>query len=539
LKTAQGYEPDAFDYDLWTTVPGAARLPEQFGYGYDAAGNLAARTNHALVQTFGVNNLNELSSATNNGTLTVAGNASEFSAGAPFYRSSHGVTNVTVSGTGLSSGLADLYFDGSWARSNATPANGANSYTAIAEDDYGRLATNSVNVNLPATSGYSYDLNGNLLADGARSFAYDDENELVSVWQTNGWREDYVYDGLMRRRMTRQYAWNGSSWVQTNEVRYVYDGNLVIQERDGNNVPQVTYTRGNDLSASLQGAGGIGGLLARTDNGLMIGGSVFATAYYFSDQNGNVAGMVYTNGTLAAKYNYDPYGNLLAMSGPLADANVYRYSSKEWNATAGLYYYLYRFYDPNLQRWLNRDPLGEAGGINLYAYVKNNPINYFDPLGLALAETWGAGGVAAGAGITLAGSVVVDAYTGGVNIAATPAEVAVGGVIGGGIGYAAGWWADLLLGNRNINKPKPFPTRCESRGAGSDVPTTGAPGSSTASDNGNGTGTIRDYGPDGKAETDYDFGHDHTGAGDPHAHDWDWTGPKPVRQPARPLNPGE
>ena len=48
----------------------------------------------------------------------------------------------------------------------------------------------------------------------------------------------------------------------------------------------------------------------------------------------------------------------------------------------GIYYFGYRYYEPNLQRWPNRDPIGEAGGINLYAYVGNGPVNRVDPLGL-------------------------------------------------------------------------------------------------------------------------------------------------------------
>ena len=115
--------------------------------------------------------------------------------------------------------------------------------------------------------------------------------------------------------------------------------------------------------------------------GQWIAGSAFATAFYHSDTNGNVTSMVYPNGTLAAKYLYDSYGNTLSMSGPLAGANRYRFSSKEWINNAGLYYYGYRFYDPNLQRWLNRDPIAEAGGINLYGYVGNSPVNRIDPLG--------------------------------------------------------------------------------------------------------------------------------------------------------------
>ena len=73
-----------------------------------------------------------------------------------------------------------------------------------------------------------------------------------------------------------------------------------------------------------------------------------------------------------ATYKYDPYGNSFTASGSLASANLYRFSSKLWCANAGFYYYGYRFNDPSLQRWLNRDPIGEAGGMNLYSFSLNN-----------------------------------------------------------------------------------------------------------------------------------------------------------------------
>ncbi len=94
-----------------------------------------------------------------------------------------------------------------------------------------------------------------------------------------------------------------------------------------------------------------------------------------------VTHLVNASQTLAASYKYDAYGNLVSQSGSLAGANVYRFSSKEWLATPGLYYYGYRWYAPNLQRWLNRDPIGEQGGINLYTFVYSNPIHYYDDFG--------------------------------------------------------------------------------------------------------------------------------------------------------------
>jgi len=107
-------------------------------------------------------------------------------------------------------------------------------------------------------------------------------------------------------------------------------------------------------------------------------------AYYHCDGNGNVTCLISPNQTVVAKYLYDPFGNTLAQSGPLAEANPYRFSSKEWNANSGLYYYLYRFYDPNLQRWLNRDPIMEGDGNNLYSFLGDDPIERSDIFGLAL-----------------------------------------------------------------------------------------------------------------------------------------------------------
>jgi RHS repeat-associated protein len=353
---------------------GPKRSQEQLGYSYDPAGNLAWRTNNALLQKFALNNLNQLTSSSNSGTLTIAGTTTS------------PATNVSVWGTGLASAPATRYADNTWARSDVSLPDGDAAYSASAQDNQGRSDTNTITVNLPTLVSFQYDANGNLTNDGLRSFAYDDENQLISVIVTNGaggsTRSDFSYDGRMRRRTRVEYTWSTGTWLSNSTTLYVYDGNTVIQERDGNNSPVITYTRGRDLSGSLQGAGGIGGLLARTDHRLLLAHDPGATAYYHADAGGNITALISTNQVPVARYLYDPFGKILSQSGPLASANLYRFSSKEHHLNSGTSYYLFRSYDPASQKWLTPDPLHECGGMNLYGFVGNHPTVAVDPHGL-------------------------------------------------------------------------------------------------------------------------------------------------------------
>jgi hypothetical protein len=192
LKTAKG----------WESGGSTARLQEQFGYAYDAAWNLQRRTNNALVQTFGVNNRNELTNATRSGTLTVAGLASQPGAN---------LDHVEVSVNGGAGANADVYADGTWARAGATLADGNNSYTATAEDTTWptpRTAQDSVTLNLPAAVTFQYDGNGNLTNDGRRVFEYDYENQLTNVYVASAWKSVFQYDAFGRRRVRKEFGWN-------------------------------------------------------------------------------------------------------------------------------------------------------------------------------------------------------------------------------------------------------------------------------------------------------------------------------------------
>jgi RHS repeat-associated protein len=350
LKTALGKESG-----------GSNRLHEQFKYGYDYARNLNYRTNNSLSQTFGVNNLNQLTNATRSGTLTVGGTTTS------------AATNVTVNSL-----AATRYTDNTFAKDGFSLADGNNTFTAIAQDSNNRKDTNAVTLNLPATATFQYDTKGNITSDGRRGLDFDDENQLIRITVTNYWKTEFSYDGLFRRRIREEFSWQNSTWTKTEKVHYVYDGRLLVQERDGNNMPLVSYTRGSDLAGSFQGAAGIGGLLARTDHSTIN----LTHAFYHADGNGNITALLNDKQLIVAHYTYDPFGNTSSKSGPLADLNSYRFSSQDYHAISGLYYYLYRFYDPNLQRWLSRDPAGELAGVNLYQFVGNSPSDVIDPLGL-------------------------------------------------------------------------------------------------------------------------------------------------------------
>ena len=140
----------------------------------------------------------------------------------------------------------------------------------------------------------------------------------------------------------------------------------VIQERDDSNAVTTTYTRD----------GNIGGILSkRDDNG---------DDYFFHyDGSGNVVGLTDESQNSVAEYAYDAYGNLLSSSGAQANKNAYRYSTKEYFSHVGLYNYGLRFYSSGLGRWINRDPIAEAGGLNLYGFVANNPVSLVDAYGLS------------------------------------------------------------------------------------------------------------------------------------------------------------
>jgi RHS repeat-associated protein len=403
-------------------LSGPLRLNEQFNYVYDQAGNLRYRTNGGLLQTFASDPVNQLTNVIRNNTLTVSG------------ATPGPATNITVNGQ-----PAQTYGDFTFARTNNTLSDTTNTFVIVAQKPGDGTFTNNLTVSLPPSVILQYDSNGNLTNDGSRSFAYDGENRLLTNWVAGAWKSEFVYDGLGRRRIELDYGWQGGNWTKTNELHLIYDGWLLVQERDSNNVVLVTYTRGLDLSDSLQGAGGIGGLLARTDGN----GSTF----YHADGAGNITGLMDGQGNMAARYLYSAFGRLTGQWGPMANVNAMGYSSMPKVGQSGLVGYPSRFYDPTLQRWLTRDPIGEAGGINLYRAVFNSPLNVVDPFGLDPAFS---GSIGMFSGLSAAQQVQAS-RTAAPATAAIVASVATGGaadalLVGGGLMTAGSLSTAVTIG---------------------------------------------------------------------------------------------
>jgi len=136
------------------------------------------------------------------------------------------------------------------------------------------------------------------------------------------------------------------------------------------------------------------------------GASATTNAFVAYDANGNVSALVNAgDGTILANYEYGPFGEPIRLTGPLAKANPFRFSTKYQDDETDLLYYGYRYYKASTGTWLSRDPLAELAfqratvnafnsqtytqkiirdcNSNLYRFVHNDPLDQYDRLGLA------------------------------------------------------------------------------------------------------------------------------------------------------------
>nr|WP_321349312.1 RHS repeat-associated core domain-containing protein [uncultured Methanoregula sp.] len=338
-------------------------------WDYDSAGNLVTARRPGVSTGYLVNNDDELTEAS--GTTTVTGQVTGGPNNNKWY-------NSWAECRGVRARVSTV--NGSFTLAGVPVYAGANALQVKVTDVSGNQSTQTRNVTKATGYPAVYDGNGNLTsrssAQGSRVYTWNALNQLVSASLGGATVLQNWYDAY-GRRIAKQEVIGGV----TNKWYYVYDGWLVIAVLNGTNGALVeSYTRGVGL------AGDVGTLIAARHHAGTYNNQVI---YLHSNHRGDVI-LARNSTTTIGAYDYAPYGALRSTSG--AYDSRFKFSSKERDASADVYYFGFRFYDPNLQRWLNRDPIGEKGDINLYRFVGNNPITTFDPDGREAGYTYESSG---------------------------------------------------------------------------------------------------------------------------------------------------
>jgi RHS repeat-associated protein len=213
-----------------------------------------------------------------------------------------------------------------------------------------------------------------LITDGiTHTFAWNTQGQLLAVTTNGVPAKSYTYDPLGRRLSTTTLTHSGTdASTQFSTVYHVYDGGHCAADISPSGHPLRIYTWG----------AGIDNLLAVTT----INGASTNTYYAITDHLNTVHALVDESGTPAATYTYDAWGNVLSstINSSLLAINSLRYlwQGREYSHATGLYNFRARWYNPDWGRWLSKDPIGLEGGLNLYVFCANDPVNRTDPAGL-------------------------------------------------------------------------------------------------------------------------------------------------------------
>jgi len=359
---------------------GGAVAGQQFDYAFDHIGNRTKSHSggdqwgmNRRLSTYAPNQLNQYTTHKVPGSVDIIGTA-------------HASASVTVD-TVATQRKSDYFRANVVVNNSAGPAFQTNTVRGVRPDGTNDVMTEDTRTALlpPATQSFTYDDDGNLLNDGVWNYTWDAENRLTQMTNLTTVATDarkklvFNYDYLGRRVTKKVYPWSGTNYSATaqTDLRFVYDGWNLLGEVDSTNGVTRSYMWGLDSSGTQEGAGGVGGLLALTDNS-----SSVTRHFACYDGNGNVAALIKSDGSTSAQYEYSPFGETIRLTGNIGTSNPLRFSTKYQDAEGDLAYYGYRYYSTSTGKWLSRDLIGELGGPNTYQFVYNSPIRSVDALGL-------------------------------------------------------------------------------------------------------------------------------------------------------------
>ena len=317
-----------YSYDEISRLAGISTLNSQlstlssYAYGYDRVDNKTSITTQAGEHTYGYDNLYQLTSATH---------------------PDQPAENYTYDKIGNRNPLTFKH----------------SAWNQILEDD---------------KYTYTYDDNGNRTERKAKDgtlrdvYTWNAENRLIKFERYDNINATtpittatYKYDAL-GRRIEKSVIASGSEAIST---RYLYDGINIIAETDGGGTITTIYTQGQGIDEPI----------SMTRNN---------TYYYHRDTLGSITSLTDETGNVVQEYRYDSFGNITYMK----DSNFiqpFTFTGREYDPESGLYYYRERTLDPNSGTFISSDPIGfDTGDVNLYWYVRGNPLSLIDPSGLLL-----------------------------------------------------------------------------------------------------------------------------------------------------------
>ncbi len=210
----------------------------------------------------------------------------------------------------------------------------------------------TLSVNGGAGRAITHDANGNMTGNGINTYQWDAENRLVQInYPGTGNFSQLAYDGLSKNVSMVETV----GGTVTSTKQFVWCGDQRCEERDASGtLAKQFFAMGQTLSGS--------------------------NYFYMFDHLGSIRGMTDSSGNVVAQYQYGMFGEVTQTVGTLA--SDFGFCGYYVHAPSGLNLTTFRAYSPTLGRWINRDPIGEKGGVNLYRYVANNPSGYADPRGL-------------------------------------------------------------------------------------------------------------------------------------------------------------
>ena len=377
-------------------------------YSYDALNRIVGRTIDGASQSIGFDALGRVTSVSNSlDTFTysysdatarvTAISSSQGPAVALSYFGPQGdellqqLTATTQSGGLLSQfGYTDNSDDNVTSFTQSSPALPATSSTSTyTYDTVNRLQSVFVGAATTPTFAYGYDPASNLTsitANGSQqSPSYTVTNALVSG--------TYDANGSPTALAGNTYTWDGAnrivgfSGTANNTSSFTYDGLgrvvRIVDTNSGTVVADHSYLWCGPARCLAHDNTQSGSPVSTQywDQGVITHGTPY---YYVEDNQGSVRQLVTTSGNVAAQYDYDPYGNPTTVTGT-ATSDI-GYAGYFYHQASGLEFALFRAYDPAHARWLNRDPIGQAGGVNLYAYAEEDPIGGTDPSGFCVCQ---------------------------------------------------------------------------------------------------------------------------------------------------------